>query len=220
VNGAAVPVAVSGIAVVPATPIVSLSTANLPIFTTNGVVPTAPVSFTFNAQNLVADLAITVGNDFELSNDSVTYKNTWNITPDVDGNIGTTKLFCRFKRATTGSVSDSIKFNSSNLVQQAIALTGKNTTSVVEVNAVSALKLYPNPASSQVAVEFELNENSQVTIAIVDLTGKIVGTTLSNQFNKGFNSVEIPTSDLLNGFYFVNIVSEKGAKTAKLSVIK
>jgi hypothetical protein len=220
VNGAAVPVAVSGIAVVPATPIVSLSTANLPIFTTNGVVPTTPVSFTFNAQNLVADLAITVGNDFELSNDSVTYKNTWNITPDVDGNIGTTKLFCRFKRATTGSVSDSIKFNSSNLVQQAIALTGKNTTSVVEVNAVSALKLYPNPASSQVAVEFELNENSQVTIAIVDLTGKIVGTTLSNQFNKGFNSVEIPTSDLLNGFYFVNIVSEKGAKTAKLSVIK
>ena len=220
VNGAAVPVAVSGIAVVPATPIVSLSTATLPMFTTNGVVPTAPVSFTFNAQNLVADLAITVGNDFELSNDSVTYKNTWNITPDVDGNIGTTKLFCRFKRATTGSVSDSIKFNSSNLVQQAIVLTGKNTTSVVEVNAVSALKLYPNPASSQVAVEFELNENSQVTIAIVDLTGKIVGTTLSNQFNKGFNSVEIPTSDLLNGFYFVNIVSEKGAKTAKLSVIK
>ena len=190
------------------------------MFTTNGVVPTAPVSFTFNAQNLVADLAITVGNDFELSNDSVTYKNTWNITPDLDGNIGTTKLFCRFKRATTGLVSDSIKFNSSNLVTQTIVLSGKNTTSVGEINAVSALKLYPNPASSQVAVEFELNENSHVTIAIVDLTGKIVGTTLSNQFNKGFNSVEIPTSDLLNGFYFVNIVSEKGAKTAKLSVIK
>jgi hypothetical protein len=220
VNGAAVPVAVSGIAVVPATPIVSLSTATLPMFATNGVVPTAPVSFTFNAQNLVADLAITVGNDFELSNDSITYKNTWNITPDVDGNIGTTKLFCRFKRATTGSVRDSIKFNSANLVQQAIALTGKNTTGIVEINSVSALKLYPNPASSQVAVEFELIENSQVTIAIVDLTGKIVGTSVSNQFNKGFNSVEIPTSDLLNGFYFVNIVSEKGAKTAKLSVIK
>ncbi|MFY7735105.1 MAG: T9SS type A sorting domain-containing protein [Bacteroidia bacterium] len=220
VNGAAVPVAVSGIAVVPATPIVSLSTATLPMFATNGVVPTAPVSFTFNAQNLVTDLAITVGNDFELSNDSITYKNTWNITPDVDGNIGTTKLFCRFKRATTGSVSDSIKFNSANLVQQAIALTGKNTTGIIEVNSVSALKLYPNPASSQVAVEFELIENSQVTIAIVDLTGKIVGTSVSNQFNKGFNSVEIPTSDLLNGFYFVNIVSEKGAKTAKLSVIK
>jgi hypothetical protein len=220
VNGAAVPVAVSGIAVVPATPIVSLSTATLPMFTTNGVVPTAPVSFTFNAQNLVADLAITVGNDFELSNDSVTYKNTWNITPDVDGNIETTKLFCRFKRATAGSVSDSIKFNSTNLVEQAIVLSGKNTTSVAEVNAVSALKLYPNPASSQVSVEFELNENSQVTIAIVDLSGKIVGTAVSNQFNKGFNSVEIPTNDLLNGFYFVNIVSEKGAKTAKLSVIK
>lgn len=220
VNGAAVPVAVSGIAVVPATPIVSLSTATLPLFTTNGVVPTAPVSFTFNAQNLVADLAISVGNDFELSNDSVTYKNTWSITPDVDGNIGTTKLFCRFKRAATGSVSDSIKFNSANLVPQAIVLSGKNTTSVVEVNAVSALKLYPNPASSQVAVEFDLNENSQVTIAIVDLSGKIVGNTVSTQFSKGFNSVEISTSNLLNGFYFVNIVSEKGAKTAKLSVIK
>lgn len=220
VNASSVPVAVSGIAVVPATPIVSLSTANLPLFTTNGVVPTAPVSFTFTAQNLVADLAITVGNDFELSNDSTTYKNTWNITPDVDGNIGTTKLFCRFKRATTGSVNDSIKFNSTNLVTQAIALSGKNTTGVVELNAVSALKLYPNPASNQVAVEFELNENSQVTIAIVDLTGKTVGTLVSNKFNKGFNSVEISTSNLLDGFYFVNIISEKGTKIAKLSVIK
>ena len=38
---------------------------------------------------------ISVGNDFELSIDSTTYKNTWTITPDVDGNIGTTKLFTK-----------------------------------------------------------------------------------------------------------------------------
>jgi hypothetical protein len=55
---------------------------------------------------------------------------------------------------------------------------------------------------------------------LVDLTGKIVGNTVSAEFSNGFNSVEISTSNLLDGFYFVNIVSEKGTKIAKLSVIK
>jgi PKD repeat protein len=96
---------------------------------------------------------------------------------------------------------------------QATSLNGVNS-------AISKVLVYPNPASSQVAVEFDLLENSQVIINLVDLSGKIVSSSASNQFNKGFNSVEISTSNLLDGFYFVNIVSEKGTKIAKLSVIK
>ncbi|MFA9213741.1 MAG: PKD domain-containing protein, partial [Candidatus Methylacidiphilales bacterium] len=96
---------------------------------------------------------------------------------------------------------------------QSVSFNGVNS-------AISKVLVYPNPASSQVAVEFDLLENSQVTINLVDLSGKIVSSTASNQFNKGFNTVEISTSNLLDGFYFVNIISEKGTKIAKLSVIK
>jgi PKD repeat protein len=96
---------------------------------------------------------------------------------------------------------------------QATSLNGVNSS-------ISKVIVYPNPASSHVTVEFDLLENSQVTINLVDLSGKIISTTASSEFNKGFNTLEIPTSNLLDGFYFVNIISEKGTKIAKLSVIK
>lgn len=219
-NGSSIPVMVSGIAISPALPVLSLSTATLPAFNTKGTVPTAPVSFTVSALNLVAALNVTVGNDFELSNDSITYKNTWSITPDVDGNIANTKLFCRFKRATTGSSSDSIKFSSTNLLSQTILVSGKNTVGISEINGLTALNLYPNPASQSVSVDFMLNENGNAHISIIDLSGKSVGIAINENFTKGLNTVELPIVDLKNGFYFVTIVTDKGTKTAKLSVIK
>ncbi len=41
-----------------------------------------------------------------------------------------------------------------------------------------------------------------------------------NTLSKGSNSIELPLDELLNGFYFVNMVSDKGVVTSKLSVIK
>ena len=72
-GGSSIPVLVSAVAVLPATPIISISTASLS-FTTNVAGPTAGKSFTITAQNLTDTLSVSVGTDFEISTDSLTYK--------------------------------------------------------------------------------------------------------------------------------------------------
>ena len=219
-GGSSIPVNVTAMAVLPALPVLSISTASLPAFAINSTTASAPQSFTFSALNLLAPLDINVGPDFELSNDSTTYKNTWSITPDADGNIATTKLFCRYKRASAGNSSDTIKFMTMGVQPQGVLVSGKSTSGIKEISNIAAMKLYPNPAKNNVFVEFELTENSQVSVSIFDLSGKEVGAKVINNFSKGSNSIELPLDELLNGFYFVNMVSDKGVVTSKLSVIK
>ena len=219
-GGSSIPVNVTALAVLPALPVLSISTASLPAFAINSTTASAPQSFTFSALNLLAPMDINVGPDFELSNDSTTYKNTWSITPDVDGNIATTKLFCRYKRSSAGNSSDTIKFMSMGVQPQGVLVSGKSTSGIKEISNIATMKLYPNPAKNNVFVEFELTENSQVSVSVLDLSGKEVGTKVINNFSKGSNSIELPLDELLNGFYFVSMVSDKGVVTSKLSVIK
>jgi hypothetical protein len=103
---------------------------------------------------------------------------------------------------------------------QGVLVSGKSTSGIKEISNIAAMKLYPNPAKNNLFVEFDLTENSQVSISIFDLNGKQVGSKVVNTFNKGSNSVELPLDEFLNGFYFVNMVSDKGVVTSKLSVIK
>jgi hypothetical protein len=51
-------------AVLPALPVLSISTASLPAFAINSTTASAPQSFTFSALNLLAPLDINVGTDF------------------------------------------------------------------------------------------------------------------------------------------------------------
>ncbi len=219
-NGSSIPVMVSAVAVLPALPVLSLSTASLALFNSNNNNPTLPSSFMFSANNLVANLSVSVGNDFELSNDSLTYKNNWSIAPDADGNIANTKLYCRYKRTSAGLSSDSIKFSSTALIPQSVLVFGKNTSLVNELSSINDLKLYPNPASKNISIEFDLKEKEAVSFVITNISGKEMQHTANATYSKGFNHVEINLDEYIDGLYFVNIITNTGNKSMKLSVIK
>jgi len=72
----------------------------------------------------------------------------------------------------------------------------KNTASV---------QVYPNPATDIITVDFVLNQTSDVSINITDVTGKVInaGTNLSGK--KGANSTSISTTNFDAGVYFVNV---------------
>ena len=69
------------------------------------------------------------------------------------------------------------------------------------------LVLYPNPAESELSVDFDLNSNEFLKIKIVDLLGKVVGI-YGIQGKEGKNSVLMNTQSLSSGTYILKLQGE------------
>lgn len=80
---------------------------------------------------------------------------------------------------------------------------------------ISGLSIKPNPAGEFVQIDFTSFEEGPVAIKISDYSGRIVKT-FSGDSSEGFNSFEIPVSDLSAGFYFVRVMSHDQALNGKL----
>ncbi len=81
---------------------------------------------------------------------------------------------------------------------------------------ISDVLLFPNPAVNQVQVLFSQNDEENVTIQIVDMSGKIVQS--KNNIKGG--QINVDTSNLSSGIYVVKIKSEEKTMTKKLIIKK
>jgi hypothetical protein len=98
-----------------------------------------------------------------------------------------------------------------NAINTALA---ESTTGILDLNTLSALSVYPNPAGITASVNFAFTEMTNVKIEVSNMLGEVVqSVTLGNQ-DAGNHTVDLNTSTLSNGLY---IVSVNGNKT-KLQV--
>ena len=83
--------------------------------------------------------------------------------------------------------------------------------------ALSTVSIYPNPTSHELNVNFEMTRTSDVEIRVMDMTGKLV---LANNLNsqEGQNKVQINTSDLTLGMYFLTMIAEDKIVTKRFIV--
>ncbi|NJK96467.1 MAG: T9SS type A sorting domain-containing protein [Bacteroidales bacterium] len=68
------------------------------------------------------------------------------------------------------------------------------------VSASWETKLYPNPANNWIYIDFPETENSDYSVQILTMNGKLI---LQEKILKGINRYEMSTEDLPNGLYFV-----------------
>ena len=94
-------------------------------------------------------------------------------------------------------------------------------TAVTNVAAgINNATLYPNPTVEKAYLEMDIKDATSGSVTITDATGRTVSTLGTKQLHSGNNVIEIPTTSLSNGLYFVNFASEKGNISLKLQVIK
>ena len=216
-------ITLNGFAVELPAPSLSLSTASISFDTTsNTPTPTTAKTFTVNATNLRDSLSVTVGGDFELSPDNTTWKKDWKLAGDVNGAIANLTLYCRFNRTTAGTSTSTIDFKSEALAAQKIAVSGTLTLVGLKelYNNISTFTMFPNPAQNEVVLDFTLDKAAEMSISVIDVTGKVVKEVSAVKFLSGSNTTTIDASDLNNGFYFVNIHSSEGSKTTRLMIAK
>ncbi len=110
------------------------------------------------------------------------------------------------------------RINPSNIIYQVNVISG--TTGIKNNNTVDAhVKLFPNPVTDNANITFNLNENKEVFITVYDVTGKSIQM-VNEQAVKGLNTFAVPTENLSNGIYFINILDENNTSIGKIKMIK
>lgn len=83
-----------------------------------------------------------------------------------------------------------------------------------------SLNVYPNPVKDIATLDIILNSNSIATIQVIDMLGKNIIDLGNKSIKAGQNSIELKTSNLNSGMYFVKVCTDKGTITKKITVSK
>ncbi|MFZ4591975.1 MAG: T9SS type A sorting domain-containing protein [Ignavibacteria bacterium] len=83
---------------------------------------------------------------------------------------------------------------------------------------------YPNPFNPVTKIDFEVPQDSKVTMKVYDITGKEIVTLLSGVKSAGFHTVQFDGNGLSTGIYFYRLVASANGQeiviTKKMNLIK
>ncbi len=99
-------------------------------------------------------------------------------------------------------------------------VSGTSTSGVglTEMNQVDeTFMLYPNPATTQVALAFNLKNESQVAVRVMDMAGKVLASRTYEGMN-GANSINYNTANLNAGIYTVEVLVNGERITRRLVI--
>lgn len=87
-----------------------------------------------------------------------------------------------------------------------------------DYTALGQLKVYPNPANEQLNVILIMNENSDVTIRLINTLGQTVYAVQENNIQQMQKSIE--TANFSRGIYFLELSNENGRVLEKIILNK
>lgn len=80
-----------------------------------------------------------------------------------------------------------------------------STASMDEENLGAGISVYPNPSNDQITIDYNLSENTDVQLEIIDATGRKIATHEMKNQAVGKQSLTISVSHLANGIYFCTL---------------
>lgn len=89
-----------------------------------------------------------------------------------------------------------------------------------QIIADNSLSIYPNPSREQAYLDFNLKEKTEVSIKIIDITGRVVTNIPSENLSPGQQHISISTASLVSGIYQVVVRTPECTLSRKLAVIK
>jgi len=107
-------------------------------------------------------------------------------------------------------------------VQQSPSSSKTENLQLQEVNVSpvnSSAVVYPNPASNSVSLKLNANEDGDVIIRIIDMSGKERSRTKTT-LTKGANTTSVSTGDLAPGTYIIRIDGQKQNLHSSFKLLK
>jgi hypothetical protein len=100
-----------------------------------------------------------------------------------------------------------------------VTATVTTSTGITSATAANGVNIYPNPASTEVNVEFGFNMNSITTVEITDVTGRLVRTSSYENPVQG-QVVKVDVSGMNAGSYFITVKNDTQKLVQKLVLAK
>jgi hypothetical protein len=182
----------------------------------NGVGTSAPITLTFGS-------VPTAVASFTTSGTVVTFTNTSSGATTYSWDFGdqTNSSASNPVHAFTGNGSYAVILTATNgNCSDTTLLTVVLSVGIEEMEMIGQAVVYPNPAQNEVNVGVYLNEATEVSINIYDITGKLVAEGYNGLMNSGENIVKLNTTDLTSGLYSTVITTLKSTKNMRLILTK
>lgn len=155
----------------------------------------------------------------------------WYNTYAGTNSIDTTKTVAQigFVNAFPTNLSDNSDFR---LIAASAAATGADFTGsqfsggFTGINNITKIAnnsfvVYPNPATNLTNIGFTMSEKNKVSVSVYDVLGNLVNTlSQANEFEKGANAIQLNTSDLSSGIYYISLDINGARETKKLVINK
>lgn len=149
------------------------------------------------------------GSDTKLSLTSGAIDNLLNAKGVIDGDSVNLKWTVRAYE-TNDSLQATQSFNLKAVRKKAVGL--------VQHDFSNTIVLYPNPTQGNSTLSFELNQTENIQISLIDIQGRIINELPSTNFAGGKHEVEIHSSVLQSGIYFIQINTKEKSSLIKLVV--
>lgn len=105
--------------------------------------------------------------------------------------------------------------NSANNTLQSVGCPSSTLVNETVLKDNTYVVIYPNPTNGIVNIDYNIENNSTVLIRLTNVQGQIISETKVEKTD-GMQSDIIDLSSQANGFYFLNIISEKASYTSKI----
>ncbi len=90
---------------------------------------------------------------------------------------------------------------------------------VNEIESIDALDVYPNPATTNLAVTFNATSSEALTVSLYDVAGKLAANRIVNVLTIGQNVINLDVSELPSGIYTLKL-QMNGQKTTRNVVVE
>ncbi len=175
-------------------------------------------NFTFSQGSTVGSLAFTFTNTTDEKGQATVY--LWDFGVTTSATDTSTSKNATFTYPANGTyIVKLIAFSTGGIdtTTQTIKILA---TGVADINNISSLVMYPNPAQNELNIEFVLDKKAPVSVQIIDISGRIVKEVMNENLSTGNNNININLNEVKNGFYFVRMSSMNGTKVSRLMIAK
>ncbi|TNE73326.1 T9SS type A sorting domain-containing protein, partial [bacterium] len=88
-------------------------------------------------------------------------------------------------------------------------------------DAITLSQNYPNPFNPSTQISFTLNTTSNVSVAVYDVTGRLVATLATNKaYSVGTHTLQFNAANLASGIYMYQLKTDATVITKKMTLIK
>lgn len=126
-----------------------------------------------------------------------------------------------YYRVLSSDGSQNVSSSVQSVIFEKGNLTAAKTNTPGIPNSVSLSQNYPNPFNPTTNIEFDLNRNENVTLAVYNILGQKVATLINNQMmDAGSHTVRFDASKLSSGLYLYQLNVKGKSLTKKMTLLK